>query len=153
MAIDAYTRRSILARGIGGLSGPAIKPIALGMVWQCYKAIDIPIVGMGGIRTGIDAVEWAREAERRGAGEILLTSMDRDGSQDGFDIPLTRAIARAVNIPVIASGGVGKLEHFAEGIIEGEADAVLAASVFHFGTYTVRQVKEYMRSQGIPVRL
>jgi cyclase len=79
--------------------------------------------------------------------------MDRDGSQDCFDIPLTRAIARAVNIPVIASGGVGKLEHFAEGILEGEADAVLAASVFHFGTYTVRQVKEYMRSQGIPVRL
>jgi len=114
--------------------------------WEVY-------VHGGRKATGIDAVEWAREAERRGAGEILLTSMDRDGSQDGFDIPLTRAIARAVNIPVIASGGVGKLEHFAEGIIEGEADAVLAASVFHFGTYTVRQVKEYMRSQGIPVRL
>ena len=114
--------------------------------WEVY-------VHGGRKATGINAVEWAREAERRGAGEILLTSMDRDGSQDGFDIPLTRAIARAVNIPVIASGGVGKLEHFAEGIIEGEADAVLAASVFHFGTYTVRQVKEYMRSQGIPVRL
>ena len=114
--------------------------------WEVY-------VHGGRKATGIDAVEWAREAERRGAGEILLTSMDRDGSQDGFDIPLTRAIARAVNIPVIASGGVGKLEHFAEGVIEGEADAVLAASVFHFGTYTVRQVKEYMRSQGIPVRL
>ena len=114
--------------------------------WEVY-------VHGGRKATGIDAVEWAREAERRGAGEILLTSMDRDGSQDGFDIPLTRAIARAVNIPVIASGGVGKLEHFAEGVLEGEADAVLAASVFHFGTYTVRQVKEYMRSQGIPVRL
>ena len=114
--------------------------------WEVY-------VHGGRKATGIDAVEWAREAERRGAGEILLTSMDRDGSKDGFDIPLTRAIARAVNIPVIASGGVGTLEHFAEGIIEGEADAVLAASVFHFGTYTVRQVKEYMRSQGIPVRL
>ena len=114
--------------------------------WEVY-------VHGGRKATGIDAVEWAREAARRGAGEILLTSMDRDGSQDGFDIPLTRAIARAVNIPVIASGGVGKLEHFAEGVIEGEADAVLAASVFHFGTYTVRQVKEYMRSQGIPVRL
>ena len=114
--------------------------------WEVY-------VHGGRKATGIDAVEWAREAERRGAGEILLTSMDRDGSQDGFDIPLTRAIARAVNIPVIASGGVGKLEHFAEGVIDGEADAVLAASVFHFGTYTVRQVKEYMRSQGIPVRL
>jgi len=114
--------------------------------WEVY-------VHGGRKATGIDAVEWAREAARRGAGEILLTSMDRDGSQDGFDIPLTRAIARAVNIPVIASGGVGKLEHFAEGVIDGEADAVLAASVFHFGTYTVRQVKEYMRSQGIPVRL
>ena len=96
---------------------------------------------------------WAEEAARRGAGEILLTSMDRDGTKDGFDIPLTRAVARAVPIPVIASGGVGTLEHFAEGIIEGEADAVLAASVFHFGTYSIRQVKEYIASQGIPVRL
>ena len=103
--------------------------------------------------TGIDAIEWAREAARRGAGEILLTSMDCDGSKDGFDIALTRTVARAVDIPVIASGGVGKLEHFAQGIIEGEADAVLAASVFHFGELTVRQVKEYMAKQGIPVRL
>ena len=103
--------------------------------------------------TGIDAVEWAQEAARRGAGEILLTSMDRDGSRDGFDCALTRAVARAVDIPVIASGGVGKLEHFAQGVIEGEADAVLAASVFHFGELTVRQVKEHMRAQGIPVRL
>ena len=103
--------------------------------------------------TGFDAIEWAREAARRGAGEILLTSMDCDGSKDGFDIALTRTVARAVDIPVIASGGVGKLEHFAEGIIEGEADAVLAASVFHFGELTVRQVKEYMAKQGIPVRL
>ena len=103
--------------------------------------------------TGIDAIEWAREAARRGAGEILLTSMDCDGSKDGFDIALTRTVARAVDIPVIASGGVGTLEHFAEGVIEGEADAVLAASVFHFGTFSIRQVKEYMASQGIPVRL
>ena len=103
--------------------------------------------------TGIDAVEWAAEAARRGAGEILLTSMDCDGSKDGFDLALTRAVARAVDIPVIASGGVGKLEHFAQGIIEGEADAVLAASVFHFGELSVRQVKEYMAAQGIPVRL
>lgn len=103
--------------------------------------------------TGIDAVEWAREAAKRGAGEILLTSMDRDGSKDGFDLALTRAVSRAVDIPVIASGGVGKLEHFAEGVIEGEADAVLAASVFHFGELTIRKVKEYMASQGIPVRL
>ena len=103
--------------------------------------------------TGIDAVWWAKECARRGAGEIILTSMDRDGTKDGFDIALTRAVSRAVPIPVIASGGVGSLEHFAEGVIDGEADAVLAASVFHFGTYTVRQVKEYMASQGIPVRL
>ena len=108
----------------------------------------------GGLKaTDIDVVEWAREAARRGAGEILLTSMDRDGSREGFDCALTRAVARAVDIPVIASGGVGKLEHFAEGIIEGEADAVLAASVFHFGEFTIRQVKEYLRSQGVPVRL
>lgn len=114
--------------------------------WEVYVA--------GGRKaTGIDAVAWATEAARRGAGEILLTSMDRDGSRDGFDCALTRSVARAVNIPVIASGGVGKLEHFAQGILEGEADAVLAASVFHFGELTVRQVKEHMRSQGIPVRL
>ncbi|MEG1513217.1 MAG: HisA/HisF-related TIM barrel protein, partial [Raoultibacter sp.] len=107
----------------------------------------------GRTATGMDAVAWAVEAARRGAGEILLTSMDRDGSKDGFDLGLTRAVARAVHVPVIASGGVGTLEHFAEGIIEGEADAVLAASVFHFGQFTIRQVKEYLRSQGIPVRL
>lgn len=114
--------------------------------WEVYTA--------GGRKaTGIDAVEWAQEAARRGAGEILLTSMDCDGCQDGFDIPLTRAVARAVPIPVIASGGAGTLDHFAEGIIEGEADAVLAASVFHFGTFTVREVKEHMAKCGIPVRL
>ena len=114
--------------------------------WEVYLA-------GGRVATGIDAVEWAQEAAKRGAGEILLTSMDRDGTKDGFDLALTRTVARAVSIPVIASGGVGTLEHFAEGIIEGEADAVLAASVFHFGTFTVRQVKEYLAGQGIPVRL
>lgn len=114
--------------------------------WEVYLA-------GGRTPTGIDAVAWAEEAARRGAGEILLTSMDRDGTKEGFDLALTRAVARAVPIPVIASGGVGELEHFAEGIIEGEADAVLAASVFHFGTFSIRQVKEYMASQGIPVRL
>lgn len=114
--------------------------------WEVYVA--------GGRKaTGIDAIEWATEVAKRGAGEILLTSMDRDGSREGFDCALTRAVARAVDIPVIASGGVGKLEHFAQGIIEGEADAVLAASVFHFGELTVRQVKEDMRAHGIPVRL
>lgn len=114
--------------------------------WEVYVA--------GGRKaTGIDAIEWASEVARRGAGEIMLTSMDRDGSRDGFDCALTRAVARAVDIPVIASGGVGELEHFSEGIIEGEADAVLAASVFHFGELTVRQVKEDMACHGIPVRL
>ena len=113
--------------------------------WEVY-------VSGGRVATGYDAVSWAEEAARRGAGEILLTSMDRDGTQDGFYLALTRAVARAVPIPVIASGGVGTLEHFAEGIVEGEADAVLAASVFHFGTYTVKQVKDYLACQGIPVR-
>ena len=118
-------------------------------------AIDAKRVGLPGA-SGADKWEVftaAEEAARRGAGEILLTSMDRDGTKAGFDLALTRAVARAVPIPVIASGGVGTLEHFAEGVIEGEADAVLAASVFHFGTFSIREVKEYMASQGIPVRL
>jgi imidazole glycerol-phosphate synthase subunit HisF len=103
--------------------------------------------------TGLDAVEWARRMAAAGAGEILLTSMDRDGTRDGFDLALTRAVADAVSIPVIASGGVGALEHFAAGVLEGHADAVLAASVFHFGDFTLRQAKEHMKSRGIEVRL
>ena len=103
--------------------------------------------------TGIDALGWARRMQAAGAGEILLTSMDRDGTRDGFDLALTRAVSEAVGVPVIASGGVGTLEHLADGIIEGRADAVLAASVFHFGDFTVRQAKEHMRSRGIEVRL
>jgi len=103
--------------------------------------------------TGIDAVEWAKRMEAAGAGEILLTSMDRDGTKAGFDLGLTRAVADAVGVPVIASGGVGGKDDFARGVIEGGADAVLAASVFHFGDLTVRQVKEHMRSRGIEVRL
>jgi cyclase len=103
--------------------------------------------------TGIDAVQWARQMQEAGAGEILLTSMDRDGTRDGFDVALTRAVSDAVGVPVIASGGVGTIQHFAEGVVEGRADAVLAASVFHFGELTVRQVKEHMRSRGIEVRL
>ncbi len=100
-----------------------------------------------------DAVAWAREAESLGAGEILLTSMDRDGTQDGYDLVLTRAVAEAVSIPVIASGGVGTLEHLREGLVEGKADAALAASIFHFGTFTVRDAKVYLRDRGVPVRL
>ena len=103
--------------------------------------------------TGIDAIEWARRVQKLGAGEILLTSMDRDGTRIGFDLPLTRAISDAVDIPVIASGGVGGLDHLAEGILQGRADAVLAASIFHYGEHTVREAKEYMRSRGIEVRL
>jgi cyclase len=103
--------------------------------------------------TGIDAVEWARRMVDYGAGEILLTSMDRDGTRDGFDLALTRAVSDAVNVPVIASGGVGKLEHLAEGIMLGGADAVLAASIFHFGEYTVGQAKQCMADRGIEVRL
>jgi cyclase len=108
----------------------------------------------GGRRgTGIDAVEWAVRMNRMGAGEILLTSMDRDGTGDGFDLELTRAIADAVSVPVIASGGVGNLQHLIEGVREGHADAVLAASVFHFGQYSVAQAKACMREAGIEVRL
>ncbi|MCX6349461.1 MAG: imidazole glycerol phosphate synthase subunit HisF [Candidatus Aureabacteria bacterium] len=107
----------------------------------------------GGRRgTGRDAVAWAREAEKRGAGEILLTSMDRDGTQDGYDLDLTRAVSRAVSIPVIASGGAGRLEHLLEAFTMGEAHAVLAASIFHYRTYSIRQATEYLRSRGIEVR-
>ena len=103
--------------------------------------------------TGMDAIAWARQAERLGAGELLLTSMDRDGTKIGFDLALTRAISDAVEIPVIASGGVGNLDHLVAGVQEGHADAVLAASIFHFGEYTVRQAKEYMAKHGIEMRL
>jgi len=108
----------------------------------------------GGRRpTGRDVIEWACEVERLGAGEVLLTSMDRDGTKQGFDIALTRAVADAVGVPVIASGGVGTLEHLADGVTEGRADAVLAASIFHFGEFTVGQAKRFMAERGIPVRL
>ncbi|MBP6678834.1 MAG: imidazole glycerol phosphate synthase subunit HisF [Paracoccus sp.] len=103
--------------------------------------------------TGIDAVEFARLVAEKGAGEILLTSMDRDGTKSGFNLPLTRAVADAVSIPVIASGGVGALEHLAEGVIQGHASAVLAASIFHFGTFSVGEAKAHMAAAGIPVRL
>jgi imidazole glycerol-phosphate synthase subunit HisF len=103
--------------------------------------------------TGLDAIDWARRMADAGAGEILLTSMDRDGTREGFDLGLTRAVCEAVGVPVIASGGVGSVAHLAEGVLEGRADAVLAASVFHFGDFTVRQAKEHMRDRGIEVRL
>lgn len=129
---------------------------------QCIVvAIDAKSVGdnqwqvftHGGKRaTGIDVLEWAKKMTSLGAGEILLTSMDRDGAKTGFDLALTSAVSTNVSIPVIASGGVGNLDHLVAGIIEGKADAVLAASIFHFGTYSVAQAKEYMAQQGIVVR-
>jgi cyclase len=113
--------------------------------WEVY-------LNGGRVPTGLDAVEWAVTAQRRGAGEILLTSMDADGTRDGYDIGLTRAITRAVTIPVIASGGAGSLQHHVDVVEQAEADAVLVASLFHFGELTVAQVKDYMADHGIPVR-
>jgi cyclase len=103
--------------------------------------------------TGVDVIEWARKMEQSGAGEILLTSMDRDGTQDGYDVELTAAVAEAVSIPVIASGGAGSLEHLYEGFVRGKADAVLAASIFHYRRYTISQAKAYLHERGIPIRL
>jgi cyclase len=133
VAIDARRRSGdeVAARGEG---------------WDVYSH--------GGRRnTGLDAVEWARRMSAAGAGEILLTSMDRDGTKSGFDLALTRAVSDAVEVPVIASGGVGTLGHLADGIQLGGADAVLAASIFHFGTYTIAQAKQHLAARGIPVRL
>ena len=113
--------------------------------WEVYTR--------GGTPTGIDAVEWAKKVEKLGAGEILLTSMDGDGTKAGFDLELTRAVSDSVSIPVIASGGVGNLQHLVDGIVVGHADAVLAASIFHFGEYTIEEAKRYMQDRGIPVRL
>ncbi|MCI6752302.1 MAG: imidazole glycerol phosphate synthase subunit HisF [Selenomonas bovis] len=113
--------------------------------WEVY-------VNGGRTPTGIDCLEWVKRATELGAGEILLTSMDADGTKDGYDIELTRAVSEAVDVPVIASGGAGKLEHFYDVLTEGKADAVLAASVFHYGTFTVREVKEYLKSRGVEVR-
>jgi cyclase len=113
---------------------------------------DVYVNG-GRVRSERDAVEWAVEGARRGAGEILLTSMDRDGTEDGYELELTRAVADAVDIPVIASGGAGTLEHLSEAITEGRADAVLCASIFHYGTYRVRDAKEHLRAAQIAVRM
>jgi cyclase len=118
------------------------------------EALRWEIFTHGGRReTGIDALEWAARMVDYGAGEILLTSMDRDGTRDGFDIALTRAVSETVSVPVIASGGVGTLQHLVDGVLEGHADAVLAASIFHFGEHTIREAKAYMAAAGIEVRL
>jgi cyclase len=127
------------------LWGGAGRPVAP-LQWEAY-------LNGGRVPTGLDAVEWAVKAVSLGAGEILLTSMDRDGTKDGYDLELTRAVAEAVNVPIIASGGAGTLDHLVEVIEEGKADAVLAASIFHYGEFTIRQAKEHMAERGIPVRL
>lgn len=114
--------------------------------WEVY-------INGGRTPTGLDCLEWVKKAVALGAGEILLTSMDKDGTKDGYDLALTRAVSEAVNVPVIASGGAGELEHFYDVLTEGKADAVLAASVFHYGKFSVRQVKEYLKSRGVEVRL
>ena len=114
--------------------------------WKVY-------INGGRTSTGLDVIEWVKKGVQLGAGEILLTSMDKDGNKDGYDIPLTKAVSESVNVPVIASGGAGALEHFYDVLTAGKADAVLAASVFHYGQFTVRQVKEYLRSRGVEVRL
>lgn len=129
---------------------PEGTPVTLHDGTTCWY--EVVIYG-GSKPTGIDAVRWAQEAEARGAGEILLTSMETDGTKKGFDIPITAAISEAAGIPVIASGGVGTLDHFYEGFTAGKADACLAASVFHYGEFTVRDVKDYLAARGIPVRL
>ncbi|MDR2854580.1 MAG: imidazole glycerol phosphate synthase subunit HisF [Methanomicrobiales archaeon] len=125
-------------------------PIRLPDGTACWY--EVVIYG-GSTPTGIDAVWWAKEAEARGAGEILLTSMETDGEKDGFDLAITKAVADSVHVPIIASGGVGTLEHFYDGFTKGNADACLAASVFHYGTYTVLDVKRYLHDRGINVRL
>ncbi len=123
-------------------------------VSQPHEADRWEIFTHGGRKaTGIEAIGWAKKMVEYGAGEILLTSMDRDGTREGFDLPLTRTISEAVTVPVIASGGVGNLEHLAEGVIKGKADAVLAASIFHFAEYTIQQAKEHMAARGIEMRL
>ena len=129
---------AIDAKRVAGPAGAASR-------WEVY-------LHGGRTPTGIDAEEWAVRAAGLGAGEFMLTSMDRDGTLDGYDLELTRTIARAVDVPVIASGGVGTLEHLADGLTEGGADAVLAASIFHFGTYSIAEAKDYLAGRGIPVR-
>jgi cyclase len=149
IAIDARRRRDETeTRGLGEGETVALSPslrVSLSQHWEVYSH-------GGRTATGLDAVEWARRAEKLGAGEILLTSMDRDGTRDGYDIDLTAAISEAVSIPVIASGGAGSLEHLYEALNDGKASAVLAASIFHFGEFTIGQAKEYLRSRGLPLR-
>ncbi len=137
---------AIDAKRVEAAEGRATPDPASPLRWEAY-------LNGGRVPTGLDAVEWAVRAVGMGAGEILLTSMDRDGTKDGYDLELTRAVAEAVNVPVIASGGAGTLDHLVEVIQEGKADAVLAASIFHYGEFSIHQAKEHMAARGIPVRV
>jgi len=143
----------LLAWKRGDLLGAAQRLTAAGIAALIAIAVLWAWTSGGRVRSEKDAVLWAKEAEDRGAGEILLTSMDRDGTRQGFDLPLTQAIADSVPVPVIASGGVGNLDHLVDGIRQGHATAVLAASIFHFGEFTIRQAKEHMVRAGLPMRL
>jgi len=144
VAIDARRRRDE-TETTGRGEGETVHPVSLSQQWKVYTR-------GGRTAAGLDAVDWARRAEQLGAGEILLTSMDRDGTRDGYDIDLTRTMSEAVSIPVIASGGAGSLEHLYQALKEGKASAVLAASIFHFGEFTIGQAKEYLRARGLPMR-
>ena len=153
VAIDAkrVTGDMSEATGEDWLEDPSLKEVRLSLP---AAGLSWAISTHGGRKMKlIDAVRWAKKMEELGAGEFMLTSMDKDGTKDGYDIELTRAISEAVSIPVIASGGAGTLEHLYEGLVDGKADAVLAASIFHFREFTVREAKEYLRSKGVPVRL
>ena len=144
------------ARGpnVGIASACSTSLDAVGLALETIRRGDAEVMIAGGTQpTGIDAVEWAKKVEQLGAGAILPTSMDADGTLAGYDIPMTRAIADAVSLPVIASGGAGTLEHLAEAIVEGHADAVLVASIAHFGTFTIAQMKQFLADNGIPVRM
>jgi imidazole glycerol-phosphate synthase subunit HisF len=151
VAIDA---KSVVARSADRASHEPAERRPIASSAERAGDIKFEVFTHGGRNpTGLDAVEWAKRMESYGAGEILLTSMDRDGTKQGFNLPLTRAIADAVGIPVIASGGVGTLEHLVEGVKEGHASALLAASIFHYGTYTIAEAKEALQAAGIPVRM
>ena len=152
-ALTAAVRRPELVREISQEFGSQCCVVAIDARSSAEAPSGYEVFTHGGrTRTGIDCLEWVAEAERLGAGEILLTSMDRDGTKQGFELNLTSKVADAVNIPVIASGGVGTLDHLVEGIIDGKADAVLAASIFHYGEHTVAEAKARMAAAGIPVR-
>ena len=148
VAIDARLKTETRRQSDAGTRGVAASPrppVSASPQWEVYTH-------GGRTATGVDVIDWAKKAEELGAGEILLTSMDRDGTRDGYDIELTRAVADAVSIPVIASGGAGTLEHLREALDEGNASAVLAASIFHFGEFTIIAAKDYLRSHGLPMR-